>query len=449
MKGLYITVLLVAEGMFAIGQDTLSVKSWTLKECIEYAIGHNIDVRQRVLDKESQALELNTSRYSRLPNLNANVGQNFYFGRGPGRDGTYQDQSQSSSSLSVNANLPVFSGFRINNEIKVRQMNLQAAVEDLNRAKEDLSLNITSFYLQVLLNKELLGVAEEQVRLNEEQVKQTRILVDNGKSPESELYDAEAALAREQLNRTEAANNLKLSLLDLSQLLNLEDPEKFDVVLPDIENVVVGEMLNLQTPVEVFTHSVNNRPVIKAAEFRLQSSEKNLRVARSAYYPTLSLGASYNNSYYHTYNLDEGMSNPSFSSQMSNNGSESVGLNLSIPIFNRMSTRNQVRMARLSVENQQLLLDNVRLNLYKEIQQAYYNAVAAHEKFRSSERAVEASRIAFKYEEQKYNAGRSTSYQFNDIKNRLARSLSEALQAKYDFIFRSKILDFYNGQPLY
>lgn len=448
IRGLCVVLLLLARTVTVVGQDTLK-QPWTLKQCIEYAIEHNINVRQQVLEKENQELALTTSQYSRLPDLNANVGQDFYFGRGPGRDGTYQDQSQASSSLRVSASVPVFSGFRINNDVKAKKMNLQAALEELNRAKEDLSLNITSFYLKVLLCKELLSVAEDQVLLSKEQVGQTEILVRGGKSPESELFDARAALAREELTRTEAANNLQLALVDLSQMLNLETPEQFDIVLPDMDGVVLGEMLNLQTPVEVFTHSVNNRPVVKAAEFRLQSSEKDLKVARSAYYPTLSLGASYSNSYYHTYNLDEGLRNPSFSSQMSNNGSESVGLNLSIPIFNRLSTRNQVRMARISVENRQLLLDDVKLSLYKEIQQAYYNAVAAHEKFRSSERSVEASRIAFKYEEQKYNAGKSTSYQFNDIKTRLAKSLSEAIQAKYNFIFLSKILDFYNGTPLY
>lgn len=291
-------------------------------------------------------------------------------------------------------------------------------------------------------------IAEEQVRLNREQVERTEILVRGGKVPESELFDARASLAKEELNKTQAQNTLKLSLLDLSQLLNLETVEGFEIEMPDIEHILIEQIVHLMTPESVFTASVKNRPAVMAAEFRLRSSEKNLKIAKSAYYPQLSLGASYSNSYYHTYNLGEGGSNPSFSTQLSRNGSESVGLNLSIPIFNRMSTRNQVRSARISIENQELMLENMRQNLYKEIQQAYYNAVAAHEKYLSSEKSVEASRTAFRYEEQKYNAGRSTSYQFNDAKTRLAKSLSEAAQAKYDFIFRTKILDFYNGHPL-
>lgn len=448
MKVLYTGVIWLLTVVMVYGQPS-GEEVWTLKQCIDYAIEHNINVRQRVLEMENQEVDLSTTKFSRLPDLNAGLGQNFYFGRGPGRDGTYQDQSQSSSSLNVSTNVALFSGFRINNQVKAKQFSLQAAVEELNRAKEDLSLNITSYFLQVLLNKELLKVAEDQVRLSKDQVEQTEVLVNAGKSPESELYDARAALAKEELNRTQAANTLQLSLLDLSQLLNLQSLDGFDVVMPDMGEMVIGEMLNLQTPLDVYKQSVNNRPAVKAAEFRVQSSERNLKVVRSAYYPTLSLGASYNNSYYHTYNLPEGSSNASFSTQMSHNGSESVGLSLNIPVFNRMYTRNQVKMARLSIENQQLMLDDIRLSLYKEIQQSYYNAVAAHEKYRSSERSVEASEMAFRYEEQKYKAGKSTSYQFNDVKTRLARSQSDAVQAKYDFIFRSKILDFYNGIPLY
>lgn len=449
LKRLYILMMVTVCGVNGRAQQTDTIGEWTLKQCIEYAIEHNIDVQQYVLEQQNQEIRLNTTRYSRLPNLGVNMGQNFYFGRGPGRDGTYQDQTQATTSLQASTNASLFSGFRINNQLKVNKLDLQAAVEELNRAKEDLSLNITSYFLQVLFNKELLKIAEEQVSLNKEQVQQTELLVREGKSPESELYDARAALAKEELNLTQAANNLKLSLLDLSQLLNLGTVEGFDVKTPDLEQVIFQETGALLTPAEVYTQFVAYRPAIKAAEFRLQSSERSLKVAKADYYPSLSLNAGYSNAYYHTYHLSGLESNPSFSTQLDRNGSESVGVSLNIPLFSRMAIRGQVRSARISIEKQQLYLENARQNLYKEIQQAYYNAVAAHEKYRSSEKAVQASRVAFQYEEQKYKAGRSTSYQFNDIKTRLAKALSEEAQAKYDFIFRTKILDFYSGKALY
>lgn len=424
-------------------------KGWSLEQCINYATEHNINIRQRVLEQKRQEINVSTAQWSRLPNLNSSLGQNFYFGRGPGRDGTYQDQSQASSSFSVNTNVPLFNGLRIFNQVKERKLDLQASIEELNKAKEDLALNITAYYLQVLFNKELLLIAKEQVQLSKSQLQKTEVSLNSGRGSESELYESKATLARDELGLTDASNNLKLALLDLSQLLNLDTLAGFDVQTPDVAEMILDEALKLVAPEEVFTQSVTVRPVIKAAEQRLQSTMQSLKVSQADYYPTLSLGASYSNSYFHTYNLGEGESNTSFSEQMRRNGSESVGLNLSIPIFNRLATRNQVKLSRLSIEGQQLALEEAKQTLFKEIQQAYYNAGAAHEKFRSAEKSVDASRIAFQFEDKKYTAGRSTTFQYNDVKTRLAKSLSDLAQAKYDFIFRSKILNFYNGQPLY
>ena len=193
----------------------------------------------------------------------------------------------------------------------------------------------------------------------------------------------------------------------------------------------------------------NSRPSIKAAQFRLESSLKTLKIAKSQYYPTLNFDAGYSNSYYYNYNLEEGMKNVSFSNQVKNNGSEYLGLSLSIPIFNRFSVRNQVKQSRLNIEQQKLQLENAKQVLYKEIQQAYFNAVASEDKFKSAEKSVEASQIAFQHEETKYLNGKSTVLEYNNARLRLERSLSEEAQAKYDYIFRIKILDFYNGIPLY
>lgn len=422
---------------------------WSLKQCIDYATEHNINVRQQILKQKNQELEVNTTKWSRLPNLGAGAGQNFYFGRGPGRDGTYRDQSQSSSSLDISTSVSLFNGLRTWNQLNARKFDLEAAIEDLNKAKEDLALNITAYYLQVLFNKELRQIAEDQVQLTTSQLQKTEVLVKSGKTPESELYESRANLAKEEVNLTDADNALKLSLLDLSQLLNLDSLENFDIQTPDIETLALTDALKLMNPEEVFTQSVENRPAVRAAQQRLQSSLQELKVSKAAFYPSLSLSASYSNSFFHTYNLDEGQSNTSFSEQVKQNGSETVGLKLSIPIFNRLATRNQVRASRIEIESRELVLEETRQTLFKEIQQAFYNAVAAHDKFRSSRKSVEASQLALQYEEQKYNAGKSTVFQFNEVKTRLAKSMSDLAQAKYDFVFRSRILDFYKGLPLY
>jgi outer membrane protein len=423
-------------------------KDWTLEACIEYALENNIGVKRYELAKENQEITVETTRYSRLPDLSANVGQTFYFGRTPDRDGIYQDQTGSNSSLGINTSVNLFSGFQVTNQLKADKLELQAAVEDLNRAREDLSLAVTGYYLQVLLSRELYEIALDQLELNKKQVKQTEILVEAGKSSESDLYDARSSLAQQEMQVTESANNLQLALLDLTQTMNLPDVEHFDVAIPHVPEMISREASGLVLPEQVYLHSVTQRPAIKAAEYRLEGSEMSLKAAKGAYYPSLRLGAGYSNSYYFNYSLAAGMSNASLADQWAQNSAQSIGLSLSVPLFNRMATRNRVRSARLNIQNQELLLDQAKQDLYKEVQQAYYNALAAHEKYKSSEIAVEAAGLAYEFEEQKYEAGRSNIYTFDQVRSRLSSARSEAAQAKYNFLFRSRILAFYNGISL-
>ena len=423
-------------------------KDWTLEACIEYAMENNIGVKRYELAKENQEITVETTRFSRFPDLSANVGQTFYFGRTPDRDGIYQDQTGSNSSLGINTSVNLFSGFQVTNQLKADKLELLAAVEDLNRAREDLSLAVTGYYLQVLLSRELYEIALDQLELNKKQVKQTEILVEAGKSSESDLYDARSSLAQQEMHATESANNLQLALLDLTQTMNLPDVEHFDVAIPHVPEMISRETSGLVLPAQVYLHSVMERPAIKAAEYRLEGSGMSLKAAKGAYYPSLRLGAGYSNSYYYNYSLAAGISNASMADQLAQNSAQSIGLSMSVPLFNRMATRNRVQSARLNIQNQKLLLDQAKQDLYKEVQQAYYNALAAHEKYKSSEMAVEAAGLAYKFEEQKYEAGRSNIYTFDQVRSRLSSARSEAAQAKYNFLFRSRILAFYNGVNL-
>jgi outer membrane protein len=445
-KTIILCVCLIGSSGLCVAQ--IPQKSWTLEECIQFGLENNIAVKQYELAKENQEITVKTTSFSRLPDLSANVGQTFYFGRTPDRDGVYQDQTGSNSSLGINTSVNLFSGFQVTNQLKAEKMELLAATEDLNRAREDLSLSITGYFLQVLLCRELYEIALDQLALNEQQVEQTRLLVIGGKSPESDLYDARSSQAQQQMQVTEAANNLQLSLLDLTQAMNLPQVADFKVSVPDVSELIIREASGLVLPAEAYQHSVTERPAIRAASYRLEGSEKVLQAARGAYYPSLRLGAGYSNSYYYNYSLAAGMSNASLADQLAQNSAQSIGLSLSIPIFNRMTTRNRVRSARLNIRNQELLLNQAKQDLYKEVQQAYYNAVAAHEKFRSSEVAVQAAKLAYDFEEQKYQAGRSNIYAFDQVRMRLSAARSESAQAKYNFLFRSRILEFYNGKSL-
>ena len=423
-------------------------KLWTLEECIQYALSHNIDLKQREQEQKSREVELHSSRFSWLPDLNANIGQNFDFGRSPSKTGVIVDQNSSNSSVAVSLSMPVFDGLRIPNDIAAKKLDLKAAVESLNKAKEDLAVNIASYYLQVLYNKEVERIAELQVSLSREQVTKTEALVKNGKAPLSQLYDIKAQLANDEVSLTEAQGNVRLALLDLTQSLELErDGANFDIVIPETDDAVGKYMGSILPPDHIYDHAVTFKPQIKQQEYLLESQKKGLKVAQSGYYPKLNFGASYSNGYYH-YSGDGDYTNLPFGDQLQANARKTIGFSLSIPLFNRFQTRNSVRAARIGIINQQLTMENTKKALYKEIQQAYYNATAAQEKYLASEKSVLASREAYTYAENRYSAGKSTVFEYNEAKTQYARSLSEQAQAKYEFIFRTKILDFYNGTPL-
>lgn len=422
-------------------------KRWNLRECIDYAIENNIEIKQQELQVKNAEIDLNTSKSSRLPDLDASLGQNFNFGRSPNPGtGVYEENKASNTSVYISSSTPIFTGFRIPNQIKANEMDLRASIEGLEKACDNMQLQIASYFLDILFKKEILKVYQEQSGLTEKQVKRTNILVETGKVALSQLYDIKAQLAKDQLNVTTSENDLKLSLLNLAQAMNLSSMNDFDVDVPLIaENSLPANVLSgLESPYLVYQQAIQVKPHVKEAEYKIESSKYGLKVAKAGYWPTLSLGMSYNNAFSHVYGSD----NTSMSDQLKNNYRAVIGLTLSIPIFNRFETRNQVRKARLEIQNQELNLTNVKLALYKEIEQAYQNAVAAESKYISTVKAYEAAAESFKYAEERYQLGKATVFEYSEAQTKLINSRSEQIQAKYDFVFRSKILDFYQGKEI-
>ena len=441
---LYLPALLICWSV----QAQSPAKKWTLEECITYAIEHNIDLKQKEQDQESRKVDLSTSKNSWLPNLNANLGQNFDFGRSPSKTGVIVDQNSANSSFYLQTSMPIFDGFKIPNDIKARKLDLLAATENLNKAKEDLAINVASYFVEALYNKELLTVAELQAALSTEQVTRTESLVNAGKVPLSQLYDIKAQQAKDEASLTEAKNNVNLSLLNLAQMLELERTgQSLDISVPEIEDAIEKYMTSILPPDVVYNNAVAVKPQIKEQEYLLESQKKMLKVAQAGYFPKLDFSASYSNGYYH-YSGGTDIVNSSFSDQLNQNGRKTIGFSLSIPLFNRFQTRNNVRSSRIAILNRELMMENSKKVLYKEIQQAYFNATAAQEKYKATGKSVLASKEAFGYAENKYNAGKSTVYEYSESKTKYSQSLSEQIQAKYNYIFRAKILDFYNGIPI-
>ncbi len=419
---------------------TAQPQQWTLRQCTEYAISHNISIQQRDNQRRKQELQLSTARNSRLPDLTGTVSETFSFGRGLTMDNTYTNRSTSSTTFSLGTNVPLFTGFRIPNNIKLNQLNLEAATEDLEKAKNDIRMQVAKAYVQILYDMEIFDVAERQIEIDSMQVARLEKFFENGKASGAEVSQQKATLAQSRLTATQAQNNLQLALLALSQLLELPSPEDFTVARPNTEKFQPIP----NDPNQIYEEALLFKPEVRAEQLRLDASEKSIKVAQAGLYPSLSLNGGLQTNYYKT----SGMQQDNFGTQIKNNFSQYIGLNLSIPIFNRFSTRNSVRSARIDRENQKLQLDNVKKTLYKEIQQVYYNAVGAQAKLSSCEAARQSSTDAFVLAQAKYENGKATITEFNEAKNRYLKAESDLVQARYEHLYQITLLDFYRGKEL-
>lgn len=420
----------------------LSQEKWDLEKCISHAIENNLSIKQQEATKDQSDVELNTAKWSRLPNLSGSASHSFNFGRSLQANNTYQSLNTQNTSFGLNTSIPLFTGMQIPNNIALAKLNLKAAIEDLNKAKEDISIQVAQAYLQVLFNEELAGVAHAQVELSQEMLIQKEEYFKNGKASEAEWYEAKARVAQDQLSAVQADNNLKLALLDLSQLLELPSPDNFGIVSPDINLDKYFDKIS--SPSEIYNEAILSKPSIKAAQYRLEGAERSVKIAKSAYYPQLSFGAGINTNYYNV----SGKVNNGFGVQLKDNFSQYLGFQLSIPLFNRFSTRNQVRSAKIRKITLNWQLEESKKTLYKEIQQAYYNAVGAESRFESSVTADKAAEASFNLMKEKYSEGKANATEYNESRTAWMKAVSEKIQAKYDYIFRTKILDFYRGVPL-
>lgn len=411
----------------------------SLQECIQFALDHNISIEQGKIKEENAAVTYNTSKNSWLPQVSAGIDQGFGFGRSTGRDGSTVDKTSASTQMRIGAQMPVFTGLRIPNQIKADKFSLLAATESLEKAKRDITVNVAAMYLNALYYKGLTDIQRGQLALDKENLDRATALFEAGKQPESEVANAKAQVAVTEHSLTEAQGNEIIARLDLIQLLNLDcSADQFLVADLDTTNIL-GDM---PLPEAVFDYAVETHPSIMAAKYNLESSKHLLKVAKSSYMPTVSLSASYSNSFYHTYGSD---TNLSFSKQLDLNGSEYVGLSVNIPIFSGFSTRNSVRQAKLSIVNQNWSLLESKQNLNKEIQQAYWNAVKARDSFFSAAKAAESTSIAYNYESERYASGRSTTHDLQSARTKLEKALQDELQSKCEYLIRVKILEFYNG----
>ena len=425
----------------AIGSQPLQAQTapWSLRQCCDYAVAHNIAIKQYENQRQQRELQLSTAKSSRLPDLNGSAGQNFSFGRGLTAQNTYTNTNTSSTSFSLGTSVPIFTGFQIPNTIQLNRLNLEAATQDLEKARNDIRMQVAQAYVQILYDMEISDVARRQISIDSAQVARLEALLEVGRISEAEVSQQRAALAQSQLTATQADNNRQLAILTLTQLLELESPEGFSIVVPS--NLPVEILSGADA---VYAEALAVKPEVQAEQLRLQATENSLKIAKSGLYPTLSFSAGLGTNYYTT----SGFKSDAFGKQLQNNFSQYLGLNLNIPIFNRFQTRNQIRSARIDRENQQLALDNVKKQLYKEIQQAYYNTVGADQKLKSSETARQASEEAFRLVTAKYEQGKATITEFNESRNNFLKAQSDLTQARYEYLYQTALMKFYRGEQL-
>ncbi len=425
-------------------QPAQAQEGWSLEKCISYAIENNIQIKQSALQQESARLDKTQSLAQLFPSLNASAGFNVNFGRNIDlATNEFVNEQTNSNSYYVGSSIPIFNAFRQLNSFKRSQIDLLAAEYDLQGLTNDISMNIASAFMQVMFNEELLYVAQEQLDISAEQLARTQKLVDAGSLPTGNLFDVEAQVASNELQVINMENALSASVLTLKQMLNLPASESFKIERPGVDVPIEG--LAGKTVGTVYDHALNNWPQIKARETRLESARKGEKIAFATYTPNLSGSASVSTRYSSASFL--GDPDP-YGTQLENNLGESIGLSLSIPIYNGLQSRTAVHKARLNRINAELQLQDQKTQLYTSVQQAYNDAQAAKRQFDASDKSVKATEKAFEYAEKRYGVGMMNSLEFNTASNNLARVQSELLRAKYDYIFKMKVLDFYQGKPI-
>jgi len=451
-------------------------KIWTLEDCINFALENNLDVKKQLLTVETTKASLLQSKLNMLPDLNANATNVWNFGQTIDMyTNTFATNTVRSNNFYIQSTFTIFSGLQKFNTLKQNQINLLASQYNLDVLKNDISLAVAGFYLDILLNLELLDVANGQLRITKDQVTRIQKMVDAGASAKGDLLNIQAQQSAEELASVEAENRLTISNLSLQQLIDLPVTKDFRVEKPVLKAVAAPK--ELITPEIIFEHALKTRPEIKSAELAVRSAQKYLAVMRGSVTPILSFGGSWGTGYsgaateidpsippvIKPYNIGITQNShdtvigfdvvhathvTSFNDQLHQNENQSIGFYLSVPIFNGWQGRTAISKAKILVHQAEYDLEIKMRDLRKLIEQAYADAVASLKKYNSSEEKVNAQAESFKYTSQKFDVGMMTSFDYNNSKKDLTKAQSDLLQAKYDFIFKTTILDFYMGNPI-
>lgn len=437
--------------LMIISLSSFAQKTWTLSDCIEYAHANNLQIKRTELQADITKEDFLQSKLNLLPDLNANFSRDFSFGRqvNPGTN-EYTNNNFIYDNYSITSNVALFNGLQNYNNIRRNKYARLAALQNVEKEKVEITLDISSAYLGILYQQELVEVAQSQREVTILQVDRSKKLVEAGSVARGDLLEIQAQLANENLNLTNSQNQLKLSFLILIQLLDLDSVAGFEIVTPDTVDPLKLPLIPEVS--EVYNDALYFLPHVKRADYQLSHDKISLAVQHGRRSPLIYARGSIYTLYSNQNHLYDPITGAElrypYGDQFSDNIAQSLNIGINIPIFNRWEVNNGISKARIQVEDSKYMVEQVKQQLYKNIQQAYNDALSAREKYNSAMEAVSSYSESFKYTEQKFNVGIVNSVEYSIAKNNYIKAESQLLQAKYEYVFANKILDFYRGKPI-
>ena len=442
----FLSILLASTFVF-------SQKKWTLRECVDYAVKNNLQVINNQYNNDIQSKNLAMAKNDYLPTVSGSVSNSASFGQTQGFTGSIGRNDNFNNSANIGANMQVYNGGRIRKTAEKSQYDLTASLLDTEKTKNDVSLQVAQLYLQILLNKEVKKITDESVNNAEKVLNRAKITTEVGTTAKTVEAEATASLAREKQRQKSAEIDIERSLFNLAMLLQLKEFKEFDVQEVPLPSMLAAP---LNSTDNIINTAYENQPQVKAAETRILSAQKQIDIAKTQFYPTVSANAGIGTIYFNNLSTDitstlltgEVIKEKSFFKQYKDNFGQNLGLSLNIPIFNKGNTKLQVEQAKISENIAKNTLEQQKLSVRQDVQKAYFDANANYENFMAAVEAEKSTKLALDFAEKSYEAGRSTIYDLNNARNNYVNAQSTVSQAKYNYIFSMKLLNFYAGIPL-
>ncbi len=434
-------IVLVA---FLTSIATFSQKKWTLKQCVDEALKRNISIQQNRLSLELSQKEVEISKGNFLPNLNANTGGNLNFGTG--FDPVSQDRVNTSffgGSLGISSGITIFNGFRNTNIFKQAQLGVESSLLDLQKIENDVSLFVVNGYLNILFAKENLAAGKIQYDISTKQIEAAKSRFDAGAIPKGDLLNTQSTAATNLQTVISQENALDLALLNLAQLLQIS-ATNFDVASIDVGTPSAN--LFYSNSLSVYDKSLDRMPEIARAKLAIENADLSIEISKAAFLPFITASAALSSNYGYNLNLPPGFSNSNLFNQLDDNLGYGLGFNISIPIFNRFQTKNRVAQSVINKEIFETRLESEKVNLKQTIEQSFLDVKTALKTYEASKISLDAQNEAFKNAQERYNFGAMTQFDFDQVRTRLVNAQASLISSKYDYVFKTKVLQFYAGE---